>query len=87
MQTGRECYSKIKSVLATLDCFFISPILQINLSLVEIKNPDAFQHQDLAFAERGGFEPPVQLPVRQFSKLVVSATHPSLQIIIRYNRM
>ncbi len=32
----------------------------------------------LFFAERGGFEPPVQLPVRQFSKLVVSATHPSL---------
>ena len=29
-------------------------------------------------AERGGFEPPVQLPVRQFSKLLVSATHPSL---------
>ncbi|SBW01261.1 hypothetical protein KL86DYS2_11996 [uncultured Dysgonomonas sp.] len=27
-------------------------------------------------AEAGGFEPPVQLPVRQFSKLVVSATHP-----------
>ena len=31
------------------------------------------------FAERGGFEPPVQFPVRQFSKLVVSATHPPLQ--------
>ena len=31
------------------------------------------------FAVRGGFEPPVQLPVRQFSKLVVSATHPSHQ--------
>ena len=29
------------------------------------------------FAEGGGFEPPVQLPVRQFSKLLVSATHPS----------
>ena len=29
------------------------------------------------FAEAGGFEPPVQLPVRQFSKLVVSATHPN----------
>ena len=28
-------------------------------------------------AVRGGFEPPVRLPVRQFSKLVVSATHPS----------
>ena len=27
-------------------------------------------------AVRGGFEPPVQFPVRQFSKLVVSATHP-----------
>ena len=30
-------------------------------------------------AERGGFEPPVQLPVRQFSKLLVSATHPTLR--------
>ena len=27
-------------------------------------------------AVRGGFEPPEQFPVRQFSKLVVSATHP-----------
>ena len=27
-------------------------------------------------AVEGGFEPPVRLPVRQFSKLVVSATHP-----------
>ena len=32
-----------------------------------------------SFAVRGGFEPPVRLPVRQFSKLVVSATHPSHQ--------
>ena len=31
-------------------------------------------------AERGGFEPPVQSPVRQFSKLLVSATHPSLLV-------
>ncbi len=30
-------------------------------------------------AERAGFEPAVRLPVRQFSKLVVLATHPSLQ--------
>ena len=28
-------------------------------------------------AEGGGFEPPVREPVRQFSKLLVSATHPS----------
>jgi hypothetical protein len=27
-------------------------------------------------AVRAGFEPAVQLPVRQFSKLVVSASHP-----------
>ena len=27
-------------------------------------------------AEGGGFEPPVREPVRQFSKLLVSATHP-----------
>jgi hypothetical protein len=25
----------------------------------------------LNFAERGGFEPPVQFPIRQFSKLLV----------------
>ena len=30
-------------------------------------------------AVRAGFEPAVRLPVRQFSKLVVSATHPSHQ--------
>ena len=33
------------------------------------------------FAEAGGFEPPVQFPVRQFSKLVVSATHPHFQVL------
>ena len=35
-------------------------------------------------AEREGFEPSVQLPVRQFSKLVVSATHPSLLLTIYF---
>ncbi len=35
-------------------------------------------------AVRGGFEPPVRLPVRQFSKLVVSATHPSHQVPSTY---
>ncbi len=34
------------------------------------------QTNRFSFAEEGGFEPPVQLPVRQFSKLLVSATHP-----------
>ena len=36
----------------------------------------------LSLAEAGGFEPPVQLPVRQFSKLVVSATHPHFLLVI-----
>ena len=31
----------------------------------------------MLFAVRAGFEPAVRLPVRQFSKLVVSATHPN----------
>ena len=35
-------------------------------------------------AEAGGFEPPVRLPVRQFSKLVVSATHPNFLPILRF---
>ena len=34
-------------------------------------------------AEGGGFEPPVREPVRQFSKLLVSATHPSFQKDLR----
>ena len=34
-------------------------------------------------AEKGGFEPPVQFPVRQFSKLLVSATHPPLPLFAK----
>ena len=37
--------------------------------------PDASHRAFVLFAVRGGFEPPEQFPVRQFSKLVVSATH------------
>ncbi len=36
----------------------------------------------MIIAEAGGFEPPVQLPVRQFSKLLVSATHPHFLLVI-----
>lgn len=35
-------------------------------------------------AVRGGFEPPEQFPVRQFSKLVVSATHPPHRLGCKY---
>ncbi len=40
--------------------------------------------QFTVLAERGGFEPPVPLRVRQFSKLLVSATHPPLRAEIFY---
>ena len=36
-----------------------------------------FAFREMFLAEAGGFEPPVRLPARQFSKLVVSATHPN----------
>ena len=36
----------------------------------------------LVDAEAGGFEPPVRKPVRQFSKLVVSATHPHFLTVL-----
>ena len=36
-------------------------------------------------AVRGGFEPPVRLHVRQFSKLLVSATHPPHRAGCKYN--
>ena len=46
---------------------------------LQAERPDDFRHPAFLLAVRGGFEPPVRLPVRQFSKLVVSATHPSHQ--------
>ena len=45
----------------------------------DIQKPDDASHPVSFFAVRAGFEPAVRLPVRQFSKLVVSATHPSHQ--------
>ena len=36
-------------------------------------------------AERAGFEPAVRLPVRQFSKLLLSATQPPLRLLRFYN--
>ena len=38
---------------------------------------ERFRREIPPVAEGGGFEPPVREPVRQFSKLLVSATHPS----------
>ena len=53
---------------------------QATLSLVtcrELPFNKKSRHFSDFLAVREGFEPSVQLPVRQFSKLVVSATHPS----------
>ncbi len=54
----------------------MEPLLQKKQKAFKTKNPQNAGYQ--LVAERGGFEPPVRLPVRQFSKLVVSATHPPL---------
>jgi hypothetical protein len=40
-------------------------------TMPENKNPFLTEGKYFGFAERGGFEPPVQLPIRQFSKLLV----------------
>ena len=47
----------------------------------KVKGPSEQAQGPFTFlsAVRAGFEPAVRLPVRQFSKLVVSATHPSHQ--------
>lgn len=42
---------------------------------LKAKNPQRMLRV-FSFAVRAGFEPAVQFPVRQFSKLVVSASHP-----------
>ena len=58
-----------------------SSLMQASLHRPASVQKKALKHCLRAFfrcsAVRGGFEPPVRLPVRQFSKLVVSATHPS----------
>jgi hypothetical protein len=40
-----------------------------------------FLNQKWSFAERAGFEPAVPLPVRQFSKLFLSATQAPLLFV------
>ena len=47
--------------------------------LYNIQPEYLLEHTFSLVAEAGGFEPPVRLPVRQFSKLLVSATHPNFQ--------
>jgi hypothetical protein len=50
----------------------LQPLLKASFQRVfsKINNP-AVRGVCSVFAERGGFEPPVQFPIRQFSKLLV----------------
>ena len=48
---------------------------------LEPKNPQRKLRVFLILAVRAGFEPAVQFPVRQFSKLVVSASHPPHRVL------
>ena len=61
--------------------YFYCPFPFISKLLTETDNKKVERCSVLliisSLAEGGGFEPPVRKPVRQFSKLVVSATHPS----------
>lgn len=52
----------------------------VNLEVEKRKKIAEPSHENPAIvAEREGFEPSVELPLRVLSKDVVSATHPSLQ--------
>ena len=57
------------------ECFLFSVLFRSGMpgsSCRKTKNPSAFRLTGVTWsAERGGFEPPVRLPVRQFSKLLV----------------
>jgi hypothetical protein len=75
-------FSSLRMILCTAntrrerDYFVLFALLRVEPARLLIPQNDLLHCQ---YAERAGFEPAVQLPVRQFSKLVVSATHPSLQ--------
>ena len=52
-------------------------IISQEVAIVLNKKRRSYERLDFNFAERKGFEPSVQLPVRILSRDVVSATHPS----------
>jgi hypothetical protein len=62
----------------SLTAFFASSFYELRLATLETKNAARLGGQHF-FAEREGFEPSVPLPVRQFSKLFLSATQASLR--------
>jgi hypothetical protein len=65
-----------RKVPVALSCFFgIQKVLKRAWHLLNTKKAGRLR-DPLFYAVRGGFEPPEPLPVRQFSKLLVSATHP-----------
>ena len=79
LPAGRALASR-KARAFALVCLYIGHLeSKLSGGLYTNKNRMTFVIRPFLLAVGGGFEPPVQLPVRQFSKLVVSATHPSHQ--------
>ena len=66
------------SIQYSLLYFFKSIRFDFLLKNLEMKKRQLCEKLTFS-AEGGGFEPPVRLPARQFSKLLVSATHPSFR--------
>ena len=63
--------------------FPLKPYTDAQVSLVPHKNKKRLRHESQPFdAERTRFELAVGLLLRQFSKLLVSATHPPLQCFV-----
>jgi hypothetical protein len=60
----------------SLTSFSICCAKGVQSAFIKKVRPLKFSGLTFFKAVRGGFEPPVQFPVRQFSKLLVSATHP-----------
>ncbi len=56
--------------------FSFLELTEVNFARFENEKPAAFAAGFVFLAVRAGFEPAVHLRVRQFSKLVVSASHP-----------
>jgi hypothetical protein len=65
----RVSYTKKCTTKVALFLFYKGKGKQALLYLYKIEKPDFVGR--ISLAEKGGFEPPVPFPVRQFSKLLV----------------
>ena len=68
---GFPATPKTPNSLHSLGFCFKSGLNKTNFVRPSLKTKILRQTAEEVIAERGGFEPPVQLPIRQFSKLLV----------------